>query len=1161
MTIHLSARLTWHDTGWDGHVCRDPLANVCCVVHDHVRNSRDDAKEQENAGLALGETDYRPPCSRDPCVYSSQGFTITHRDPLEWRSLPATQEELLPYTVSTSPYGHMFSDSGTWEYDAGKQLENLTGFFNGLEAGRSLIFFYLKDGQPFVETSQRIVAGIGRIKRKGPQLYFGGPGDDQGRPYPVWSRAITQDFPAQGFRLPLQEYVQGGHDPSDMLCAVPDRLAAAFSYVAEHVSDDAAVTIVEKLIESIRVVRAEGHVAGAWDQHLAWLEGILAELWDNRGPYPGIPAVLSYLGCRSAVTFCKNVLTKLHDEGADTWEATEAILDGRTAPEPPHAADLLRAGPRWREEPQSRRALLRSLARFDVTPLQLERVVHPTKRNDAGITASDEEIVASPYLLAELDLGDSDSEPIPLETIDHGMVPAKDVATRIEAIPLTDDRRVRAVLADVLASAAEQGDTVLSLDQAMRSSEKRFVHERRCLPDPVRLSSAREFFAEMLAFPDEEDGRTVALRRLAEDEGLVRQRISRMVGKSHDSANLDWQRILNAVLKDVDQMPSDDEAKAREEKVEALERAFASRLSVITGRAGTGKTTVARALLDGIEEAEGRGSFLLLAPTGKARTRLQDITAREAKTIHQVLAENGWIRFDNRFALRRDGGTSTGASTVLVDESSMIPVDLLAALFRAIDWNTVRRLILMGDANQLPPIGPGRPFADVIAWLDAEEGRRQRLIRLSRRGRFRDAQSLGLQLSDGYASGEVAVGDDEVLARVARDDVDGTDVEVHFWDDTADLDRMLAETISGLVLGGAPRGDYRALDESFRSDGAITPEKWQILSPVRRQQFGTDEINRRVQLDYRRPYIELCSRGERIGKRRLARPAGDQQIVKNDKVIQVVNERRSSWMESTSGDQRRYVANGEVGIVTWSEKARTGDRLSVVFGTQPGIRFKYWASQVNERLELAYAITVHKSQGSDFDTVFLVLPREAATLSRELIYTALTRFKSRLVLLLEKDTRCLEQFRRPDASETLARNTNLFTLAMRPEEVGFPYPQALIHRTGEGVLVRSKSEVIVAETLSRLGITYRYEERLPARDDPKDFRLPDFTVIYEGETWYWEHLGMLSVPSYAESWERKRTWYEANGYLGQLLTSEDGPDGSIDVPAIERTIHERILTA
>lgn len=107
--------------------------------------------------------------------------------------------------------------------------------------------------------------------------------------------------------------------------------------------------------------------------------------------------------------------------------------------------------------------------------------------------------------------------------------------------------------------------------------------------------------------------------------------------------------------------------------------------------------------------------------------------------------------------------------------------------------------------------------------------------------------------------------------------------------------------------------------------------------------------------------------------------------------------------------------------------------------------------------------------------------------------------------------------------------------------------------------MRSKSEVVVAGILTSLGISFEYERRLESRTDPSDFRLPDFTVHYEGETWYWEHLGMLATPSYAEGWARKQKWYEDNGYLGQVLTSEDGLDGSIDAAAIEATARRRIL--
>ena len=1158
MTTHLSARLTWHDSGWDGTVCRDPVSNVYCTLHEHVRDSKDDALEAQHAGEALEATAFRPPCSRDPAAWSRTGYEIRHEDPLEWRHLGYAVEDLPPYSVSTSPYGHMFAESGGWEYDRDNQVEKLDAFWGEFEPRRSLVFYYLKDGHPFLETSQRIVCGVGRLARLGPQLHFNGSYNGKDN-YPIWSRAVVQNFPAEGFRVPLQEYFALGKDATPILNVVPPGLTESFSYVAEHVSDDAAVTVLERMIDVVRQLKDDGVVEGAWDQHLAWLESALAEVWSDRGPFPGIPSVLAYLNCASGATLLKD---HLRADGPKAWSRLEQWLDGGYAQGPAeHMSGLIKAATAWKTSPESRRDLLRLLARMDVTREQVDRLVHPIKRAEAGMEFDDEALLANPYAISEFDIGTDTSRAIAIETIDHALLPLAGAAA-VEPIANDDDRRVRAALTDVLRAAAAEGDSLLTLEQASDRVTKRFGHERRCTPDPVRIESAREHFEDTLWLSDAGGVRLVATRALAEDEDLVRTRIQRMVGKVHEVPELNWMGLVDSVLRDAAQRASTDESAARSEKAEGLARAIRARCCVITGRAGTGKTTVARALLDAIDQVDGKTSVMLLAPTGKARIRLQSTTGREARTIHQLLAQNEWLRFGGDYALKRSGGKQASADTVLIDEASMVPTDVLAALFRAVNWNDVKRLVLMGDANQLPPIGPGRPFADIIGWLEADDERRERVVRLEHRGRYQDANSVALQLSDGYVTGVAPAGDDEVLARVAQNRLgENADLEVHYWQDPAELDQLLHDRISALALGGARRGDYSALDDSFKTDGATTPEKWQILSPVRRQPFGTDEINRRIQLEYRRVIVEKSRRREYLGKMKLARPAGQQQIVWKDKVIQIKNERRQAWSASAKSSDKHYVANGEVGIVEWSEATKHGDHLDVRFGTQPDLRFRYWPSDGDERLELAYAITVHKSQGSDFDTVFLVLPQQAGTLSRELLYTALTRFKKTLVLLLEKDIRPLEQFRKPQQSETLSRNTNLFSLAMRPETIGVPHPENLIHRTRDGVLVRSKSEVIVANVLSDLGISYKYEEPLYAKDDPTDFRLPDFTVNYEGDTWYWEHLGMLSVPSYADAWERKRAWYERQGWSDRVLTSEDGPDGSIDSTDIERTAQTRVLGA
>jgi len=96
--------------------------------------------------------------------------------------------------------------------------------------------------------------------------------------------------------------------------------------------------------------------------------------------------------------------------------------------------------------------------------------------------------------------------------------------------------------------------------------------------------------------------------------------------------------------------------------------------------------------------------------------------------------------------------------------------------------------------------------------------------------------------------------------------------------------------------------------------------------------------------------------------------------------------------------------------------------------------------------------------------------------------------------------------------------------------------------------------------MTRLAISFACEKKLPSKDgSPNDYRLPDFTVNFEGDTYYWEHLGMLSVPSYKEKWDRKYKWYKTNGYVERLITSEDRPDGSISSPEIERLARKHIL--
>ena len=520
MTTHLSTRLAWHDRGWDGRVCDEPHLNAHCIVHQHIRESRDDEQERRFAGTTLSELDgWLPPCSRDPAAYAERGFIIVHRDPLEFRQLPSVSEDLPPYSSCPAPYRWMREEffqevceaedltirgpdetrSSGWVYEPDRQRALLKGFWGKLEPHNSLIFYYCNHGNPLDENTPRIIVGVGRIADLGPQLHFGTTPKypDQ---YPVWSRRITQAYPDQGVRIPYQEYLRDGHPTENIICRVPRNALLPFSYGGEHVSDDVAVAILERVIQCVERVGADGHIAGDWEARLSWLNDALAEVWSGRGPFPGAGSVLQYLGFSKGTSFQRTVLTPMAKHAENSWEYVLSILERRTEPdEGPYRAGLLKARERWGIL-KSRQALLSKLARFELTPDQVRRIANPDQRVASGIDATEDALVANPYILSESDLGAVGSDPVSLETIDHGLRPAGNAALfpDDDEVSHDDKRRVRAVGVAVLQEASNNGDTLLALPVFLSRVLERFPEKRACQPDREVVLAEADFYQQLL---------------------------------------------------------------------------------------------------------------------------------------------------------------------------------------------------------------------------------------------------------------------------------------------------------------------------------------------------------------------------------------------------------------------------------------------------------------------------------------------------------------------------------------------------------------------------------------------------------------------------------------------------------------------------------------
>jgi ATP-dependent exoDNAse (exonuclease V) alpha subunit len=489
-----------------------------------------------------------------------------------------------------------------------------------------------------------------------------------------------------------------------------------------------------------------------------------------------------------------------------------------------------------------------------------------------------------------------------------------------------DPRRVRGVAVAVLKGAAESGDTLLPFAEIMNRINKRFPERRVCRPDRDLVLGQATFYQEALDFRADAEPPTMALKWLSELEREVCSRLPRRTKAKNDppKKGWSWEKLLQDEFekKSGSKLPPEVEKRARKEKAEALAKLYDGRFSVLCGRAGTGKTSVLKVFLKGLEELEGKRPILLLAPTGKARVRLMDRTkrddgsVRDAYTIHQFLMRHKWLNPDN-FALKLSGGEQHGAPTVIIDEASMIPMDLLGVLFRALDLNKVSRLILVGDPNQLPPIGPGRPLVDIIAWLEADDERKKCFARLEVQTRCEEHDgdeyrpSLALQLADGYLRDDTSPGDDDMISRVAREDVGG-DLEVRYWRDASQLEEQLAASMKKhlkLTYGGKVYIPFNAslgLEEDSKKNNPVLAERWQILSPVRNHEFGTTEINRKIQAKYRGGMLNY-SKG-----RNGLKPFGEQEIVWTDKVMQAIYCRKTSYPK---GEGLSYVANGEIGLV------------------------------------------------------------------------------------------------------------------------------------------------------------------------------------------------------------------------------------------------------
>ena len=363
-------------------------------------------------------------------------------------------------------------------------------------------------------------------------------------------------------------------------------------------------------------------------------------------------------------------------------------------------------------------------------------------------------------------------------------------------------------------------------------------------------------------------------------------------------------------------------------------------VSVITGGPGTGKTTLIRGMCHLAEKLNLK--ILLAAPTGRAAKRMEEATGTQASTIHRLL-EYKFSEDENALFFERSRHNPLETDILIIDEVSMVDIFLMASLLEAIESGT--RLILIGDANQLASVGPGKVLHDIIDSKVIPTTHLQHIFRQSE-------HSLIPENAAKVISG----------SRDIKSDNQGD----FFVMRTSNTDET-KEKLSQLITSRLP--NYYEFDPIWDI---------QVLTPMRKGPVGTHQLNELIQgllIDPNQPDL----RGFRVG----------------DKVMQTKNDYTLAWRDRQSYDQGVGVFNGDIGEVI--EVDVRNRHLIVVFDKTREV--EYSAENLNQ-LELAYAMTIHKSQGSEFPCVIIVLGYVPGILNnRNVIYTGITRAKQLLIVL------------------------------------------------------------------------------------------------------------------------------------------------------------------
>ena len=1178
--MHLTIRMAWHDNGWDGKICQDPKQNAYCVgnnslLSNRLRKNRDLDLEIKNAGKKLDQLgDYLPPCYWSSNAFSADTTNIWHDHP--W--LPKRIDgSLTGYSVFTWPFNISYTDydeKKKWgRYPPQKVIEKrLDKLEDELTSGDSLVFFYLNYSNPISsDWGQYVLVGCaplidisktGEFDLSDKELQNNRRGEKKNFSALNWAIRVTYDFEESGIMLPYKDYLKHiDKHPSDeymldeMQVLIEDDMRANFKYVAMGMNDDVCIYLLTKLKKSLYKVSTHDILDTAKiDAQQKRVEHLLQRAWKKRGIYPGLGNVLDVIGEVEKEDYGvgNEIVNLLRDNSgsADILDVVFSILSGASS-----IPDYLKKYYILKDMMIYIRDydvdLLKKLSLFSLTATQISNIL-----DASSMQADPEEIISNPYVLCEeyspsqssytddkISIGDAK---IPLFVIDIGMFPDSKFLGRnskLQDLTPTAPQRIRAIVREYLKSLDAIGDCFAPLENVLHYIDEHplFSKERLNINKNQLVSENGKYaghFEGNIVIKHNDGGHYFYLKEIQDAERRIAKGIRSLLGRDNyeykNTNSIDLTSDVDELSEKIQSFPKDDFVRERQRLTNGI---LSKSLYVVTGIPGSGKTKALEAVIDKLRNV-GEG-VTLLAPTGKAALRL----GNRARTIDKLIYDCKYndILDDPRKDVE-DTRQRPKIENLIIDEASMLDLIKLDVLFRMITDPhgnvTAKRVVFVGDPNQLPPIGYGKPFYDIIKIIRKKYSD-SNYVQLQVNCRQDDPGIIDIARIFEYGKDDYDAGR---LARIASGNYVQSGFKAISWQDGDDLERKIDARLDDMFdkTQESPSSKSHKLNQLLgldkngyvnkRNPDTLNLDAFQILCPHRSRGLGTTaHINDYMQTKYRD--IELYSRSRRQYEYTS--------FFHSDKIISTSNKKERGNM---------ILANGSIGIINidaynpYDMRIYFSDGAAYLSDT-----YKKFLPAPKEDYELAYAITVHKSQGSEFDHTFVVIPNRSALLSKELIYTALTRATKNVTLFVQAipDNRDSENVldyarRRSDIRQRL---TSIFSEPTRSRKIFEPE---------KGTFVRSKVEYILYNKLKESGIKFKYERKLKCMAYGRDTHIeiqPDFTITVDGTEYYLEHLGMLGNDEYRKVWDLKRKTYESNGLIDRLVTTDDQhgiQDESID---------------